>query len=255
MTEVICHRGYSSRYPENTMLAVQKAVKTQADGMEWDVHLTRDGEVVVMHDELVDRTTDGTGFVKDYTWAELRRLDASGPFRGKVRPQRVPALKEYLEFIAPTNFKTNIELKTETFDYNGIEEKVWNLVQAFGLEDRVLFSSFHAQSLLRLKEIAPAAPCGLLNKDKLPHAGRVIRDFGFEAYHPLYLRLRPSVIRDLKEHGIQINTYTVNGHGSLTYLLAWDVHSVITNYPERAIALRRLMQGKTALTNPKNVVK
>ena len=179
------------------MLAFQKAVETQADGMELDVHLTRDGEGVVMHDELVDRTTDGTGFVKDYTWAELRRLDASGPFRGKVRPQRVPALKEYLEFIAPTNFKTNIELKTETFDYNGIEEKVWNLVQAFGLEDRVLFSSFHAQSLLRLKEIAPAAPCGLLNKDKLPHAGRVIRDLGFEAYHPLYLRLRPSVIRDL----------------------------------------------------------
>ena len=118
------------------------------------------------------------------------------------------------------------------------------MVQAFGLEDRVLFSSFHAQSLLRLKEIAPAAPCGLLNKDKLPHAGRVIRDFGFEAYHPLYLRLRPSVIRDLKEHGIQINTYTVNGHGSLTYLLAWDVHSVITNYPERAIAFMDYMMSE-----------
>lgn len=104
MTEVICHRGYSSRYPENTMLAFQKAIETGADGIELDVHLTRDGEVVVIHDELVDRTTDGVGFVKDFSLAELRRLNAAHGW--EIAPQRVPTLEEYLERIAPTGLQS-----------------------------------------------------------------------------------------------------------------------------------------------------
>ena len=242
MTEVICHRGYSSRYPENTMLAFQKAVESGADGVELDVHLTRDGEVVVIHDERVDRTTDGVGYVKDHSLAELRRLNAA--YRWGTAPQRIPTLEEYLELIAPTGMKTNIELKTGLFGYEGIEEKVWNLIGRFRLEDRVILSSFHAQTLLRVKALAPEAPCGLLNQDKLLSPGQAIRDLGFQAYHPLYLRLRPGVIRELKAYHLEINAYTVNGHGPLTYLFAWDVHSVITNHPRRALTLRRLIQGQ-----------
>ena len=253
MTEVICHRGYSSRYPENTILAFQKAVESGADGVELDVHLTRDGEVVVIHDERVDRTTDGVGYVKDHSLAELRRLNAAYGWR--TAPQRIPTLEEYLELIAPTGMKSNIELKTGLFDYEGMEEKVWNQICRFGLENRVILSSFHAQTLLRVKALAPEAPCGLLNQDKLLSPGQATRDLGLEAYHPLYLRLRPGVIRELKACHLEINAYTVNGHGPLTYLFAWDVHSVITNHPTRALTLRRLIQGNPGLTNPKIVVK
>ena len=253
MTEVICHRGYSSRYPENTILAFQKAVESGADGVELDVHLTRDGEVVVIHDERVDRTTDGVGYVKDHSLAELRRLNAAYGWR--TAPQRIPTLEEYLELIAPTGMKSNIELKTGLFDYEGMEEKVWNQICRFGLENRVILSSFHAQTLLRVKALAPEAPCGLLNQDKLLSPGQATRDLGFEAYHPLYLRLRPGVIRELKACHLEINAYTVKGHGPLTYLFAWDVHSVITNHPRRALTLRRLIQGNPGLTNPKIVVK
>lgn len=253
MTEVICHRGYSGRYPENTMLAFQKALETGAEGIELDVQLTRDGEAVVIHDELLDRTTDGKGFVKDRNLAELRQLEASGPYRGKVPVQRIPTLREYFQLVAPTKLKTNLELKTGTFDYDGIEKKVWSLVREFRQEDRVLFSSFHAETLLRLKKIAPGVPCGLLNKDKLPEAGRVLRDLGVEAYHPLFLRLRPELIRDLKAHGLQINTYTPNSPGTLAYLFLQDVTSVITDFPERALRLRAVLQK--GLTNGENVIK
>lgn len=253
MTKVICHRGYSSRYPENTMLAFQKAIETGADGMELDVHLTRDGEVVVIHDEQVDRTTDGVGFVKDHSLAELRCLNAAHGWR--TAPQRIPTLEEYLEWIAPTGLQSNIELKTGMFDYDGIEEKVWKLIERFGLKDRVILSSFHAQTLLRLKAIAPEASCGLLNQDKVLCPGRATQALGLQAYHPLYLRLRPRIIRELKEHDVEINAYTVNGHGPLTYLFLADVHSVITNQPRRALALRRLIQGNSGLTNQKNVIK
>ena len=94
-TNCIAHRGFSGEYPENTMLAFQKAVEAGCDGIELDVHLTKDGEIVVIHDETVDRTTDGRGAVKDYTLSELRRLDASGRFTGLFGVQHIPTLREY----------------------------------------------------------------------------------------------------------------------------------------------------------------
>ena len=107
MTEVYCHRGYSGHYPENTMLAFEKCLHLGADGIELDVHLTRDGEVVVFHDERLGRITGKEAFLKDLTLDELRQLDASGTYRGKVPVQRIPTLREYFELIAPTKLKTN----------------------------------------------------------------------------------------------------------------------------------------------------
>lgn len=242
MTEIYCHRGYSGLYPENTMLAFQKAVETGADGIELDVHLTRDGEVVVFHDERLERITEGAGFLKDFTLDELKKLDASGPYRGKVPIQRIPTLREYFRLVAPTGMKTNIEFKTSLFEYPGLEERVWQIVLAFGQERKVLFSSFHGQTLLRLKRIAPQVPCGLLHQNKLLNAGIVVKDLGLECYHPFFLQLKPSVIRELKAHGRRINTYTPNGWASLRYLLKQDVSAVITNFPERAMKLRQRIQ-------------
>lgn len=242
MTEIYCHRGYSGRYPENTMLAFEKAVETCADGIELDVHLTRDGEVVVFHDERLDRITDGVGFLKDFTLKELKKLDASGIYRGKVRPQRIPTLREYFDLVAPTGMKTNIEFKTSLFEYPGLEEKVWRIVLEYGQEDRVLFSSFHGQTLLRLKKLAPQVPCGYLHQNKLLKAEVILKDLGLECYHPFFLQLKPSVIRELKAYGRRINAYNPNGSLALRYLLRQDISAVITNFPERAMRLRQKIQ-------------
>ncbi len=245
MTKIYCHRGYSGLYPENTMLAFEKATKTGADGIEMDVHLTKDGHVVVFHDERLERITDGTGFLRDYTLKELKKLDASGKYRGKVPVQRIPTLEEYLSLVAPTGMHTNIEFKTELFEYPGLEEKVLELLARFSVEDRVIFSSFHGNTLLRLKKLAPYIPCGLLlqNKVKAPGAGTVIRELGLDAYHPMFLQLlRSGVLEDAKTHGLQVNTYTPNHKLFLRRLLKKGVDGIITNFPEKAMKLREKIQ-------------
>lgn len=245
MTKIYCHRGYSGLYPENTMLAFEKATQTGADGMEMDVHLTKDGEVVVFHDERLERITDGTGFLRDHTLKELKKLDASGIYRGKVPAQRIPTLEEYLSLIAPTGMITNIEFKTGMFEYPGLEEKVLELVSKFGLEDKMIFSSFHCDTVLRLKKLAPHIPCGLLqqNKMKAPGAGTIVKELGLDAYHPMFAQLlQPDILKDARCHGLQVNTYTPNHRIFLRQLLKMGVDGIITNFPERAMKLRKRIQ-------------
>ena len=97
MIKVYAHRGYSGRFPENTMLAFQEAAKTGCDGIELDVQLTKDGQLVVIHDETIDRTTDGSGYVRDYTLEELRRFNAAAKWDGRFGFQPIPTFEEYCQ--------------------------------------------------------------------------------------------------------------------------------------------------------------
>lgn len=158
----IAHRGFSGKYPENTLLAFQKGIEAGADGFEFDTHLTRDGEIVIIHDERLDRTTNAQGFVKDYTLEELRKVDASKPF-----PEcgfcGIPTLREYFELIRGRDLITNIELKNGIFWYEGMEEKVIAMIREYGLEERVILSSFNHRSVMKCKAPAPEDPL------RLPH--------------------------------------------------------------------------------------
>ena len=117
MIKNYAHRGFCSQYPENTILAFQKALEEGVDGIENDVQLSKDGHIVIMHDESVDRTTNGKGWVKDLTLAELKELDASEKFGSQFGVQRVPTLREYLELVKDQPVITNIEMKTGVFEY------------------------------------------------------------------------------------------------------------------------------------------
>ena len=138
MTMVICHRGDSGRWPENTKLAFCQAVQSGAEGIELDVHLTRDGHVVVIHDERVDRTTNGKGYVKDMTLAQLRRLRITG----KGEAQSILTLEEYFAIAAPAEIRTNIELKTGWFAYPGLEERFGPLYRPTGRRITFYFPAF-----------------------------------------------------------------------------------------------------------------
>ena len=126
MTKNFAHRGFSGKYPENTLLAFEKAIEAQADGIELDVQLTKDGEIVIIHDETIDRTTNGKGLVADYIYEELEKFDASYIYTGQFGFNKIPTLREYFNLIKDTNIVTNIELKTGINEYQGIEEKVYN---------------------------------------------------------------------------------------------------------------------------------
>lgn len=147
MTNIFAHRGASGDCPENTMPAFKKAIEDGADGIELDVQMTKDGRIVVIHDETLDRTTSLKGFVKDTAYDKIRTADAAGKWKDAFKGVRIPLLSDVLRFAERADFLINIELKNSVFRYEGMEEEVIKKVRYYGLEKRVIFSSFNHESL------------------------------------------------------------------------------------------------------------
>ncbi|HBR28477.1 MAG TPA: hypothetical protein DD789_03445, partial [Firmicutes bacterium] len=148
--KVFAHRGLSSIAPENTMAAFERAIVINVDGIETDVQLSRDGKIVICHDEKVDRTTNGRGYIKDYTWEELQAFDAGSWFSPEFANARIPGLEDLLKLVRKTDLCLNIELKTDKVFYPQIEEKVLDLLEKYDFVDRVRISSFNFESLLKV---------------------------------------------------------------------------------------------------------
>ena len=236
--DIIAHRGFSGAYPENTMLSFQKAVEYGADGIELDVHLSKDGELMIIHDESLKRTTGIDGFVFDYTRSELERINAGKTKNDEFGFTPIPSLEEYLSMIKGTGLYTNIELKTAPVCYPGIEEKTIELIRRIGIEDRVFFSSFNWLSIFRVRQLAPEFRVGLLFDGlKLHGIGQKIHSAGLECYHPSFKLLDDEAVRELKENRIELNVWTVNEPDDMKQCLKWGIDGLITNEVERARAL------------------
>lgn len=162
--KIWAHRGCSQMYPENTLTAFEKAAKIEGlTGIELDIQLTKDGHLAVCHDEYVDRTTDGTGELRRYTLAELKKLRI--PANNNTYEQ-IPSMTEVLDLLKDklkNGLKLNIELKNSVFPYEGMESKIIELVHSYGLQDSVIYSSFSALSLELIKNLDPAAETGILD--------------------------------------------------------------------------------------------
>lgn len=229
----IAHRGFSGKYPENTMLAFRKAIEAGADGIELDVHYTKDGQLVIIHDEEIDRTCDGKGFVCDFTYEELQQFDASAGFRGVYGVNRIPTLREYFELVKPLpKFITNIELKTGINVYPGIEKMVLDMIKEFGLEDRIIISSFNHFSVTRFKALCPEMKCGFLEGDWIIDFGSYAKKNGVEFVHPRFNTVIEETAKEIADNGIGINTWTVNTEDEVRRLYALGVNAVISNYPD-----------------------
>lgn len=162
--KIWAHRGCSQRYPENTLLAFEKAAALQnLTGIELDIQLTRDGELVVIHDERVDRTTEGIGYVRDYSLLELKRLHI---YADENPCQQIPTMREVLDLLEPrlkAGLRLNIELKNSICFYGGMEEKIVELINERRLGDAVVYSSFYARSLAKLRELDAETEIGILD--------------------------------------------------------------------------------------------
>lgn len=244
MCKIFAHRGYSGKYPENTMIAFKKALECGVDGIELDVQLTKDGEVVIIHDETIDRTTTGKGFVVDYTYEELEKFDASFKFKD-LGFNKIPTLREYFQLVRDYDIVTNVELKTGINEYLGIEEKVWELIKEYNLEEKVIISSFNHFSVMRMKDIAPQLKYGFLSEDWIIDAGKYTHSHGVQCYHPRFNNLVPDVIKELKKYNLEINTWTVNLEEDMRYLYSNNIDVIITNYPELAQEIKKECQGET----------
>jgi len=233
-TQVWAHRGASGYAPENTLPAFQKAIEMGADGIELDVQMTKDGELVILHDETVDRVTDGTGWVKDYTYEELSKLNASNkyPKYGKVK---IPTLKEVYLLMKDTDLMINVELKNGIVFYERLEEKVMELTREMGMENRIIYSSFNHYSVMKLKKLDPTVRTGFLYEDGYLDMPEYAARHQVEALHPAVYNLQyPDFIKDCKDRGIEIRTWTVNAKEEMMFLCESQIEAMITNYPDVA---------------------
>lgn len=232
MTGIIAHRGYSKLFPENTMLAFKEAAKFDITGIELDVQLSSDGHVVICHDEMIDRTSNGTGFIKDMTLAELKTFYFYGKFQGQVEENediQLPTLSEFFEWFKPLDIMVNIELKTNIFRYDGLVEKVNDLIQSFDLNDRVVLSSFQHHTMNNAKKVNPDLKTGLLTISGILNPGDYMASHGHEFYHPFFMTLESEDFDNLAANNIGINTYTVNRAEDMEKLITAKVTNMITD--------------------------
>ncbi|MEM1484448.1 glycerophosphodiester phosphodiesterase [Oscillospiraceae bacterium PP1C4] len=232
------HRGFSGKYPENTMLAFTKAIEAGCEGIEFDVHFTKDKELVIIHDELLNRTTNGSGLVCSYTLAELKGLDASAGFGGMYGKNEIPTLTEYFELVKNKNIITNIELKTGIIPYEGIEAAVIEKIQEYNLVDRIIISSFNHYSVMRAKEICPRIKCGFLEGSWIVDAAAYTKAHGIECYHPLLYILNKEIMEEMRLAGLEVNTWTVNSDEEMMRMIDFGVDAVMTNYPDKFASIR-----------------
>lgn len=228
---IVAHRGASALAPEHTIPAYEKAVETGADALELDVHLSADGQVVVIHDATLDRTTDATGPVHERTLQQLKRLDAGAWFGEAFRGQRIQTLTEVLErFRDRVGF--GIELKGGSDFYPGIEERVLTLLQIYDVLDRTLVFSFDHLALKKLKELDPAVRTGALVVGRFLDPAAIAPPGMLTAFCPkAELTTEREVAAALKA-GLEVYVWVVNDPLEARRFAAWGVRGLVTDRPE-----------------------
>ncbi len=231
---IFAHRGDSAHAPENTLAAFELAIRKGADAIELDAMLCASGEVVVIHDETLERTTDGQGRVSETPLAALRELDAGSWFAPRFRGEHIPTLEEVLEAIGGRIY-LNIELKNYATPRDPLPERVATLVERFGLEENVLFSSFNPWTLRRARARLPRVPLGLLTAPGWTGGvlngplGRLL--VPYEALHPERRSVTPALVAAVHRRGARLHTYTVEDPAEARYLFALGVDGIFANDP------------------------
>jgi glycerophosphoryl diester phosphodiesterase len=231
---VIAHRGASAYAPENTLAAFQRAADQDADAIELDVDLTRDGHVIVLHDATLDRTTDGHGRVADLTLEEIRRADAGLWKSAEFKGERVPLLAEVFEAVGQ-RLLINVETKDMSLLGVGLEAQVVALIQKHNLIDRVLISSFNPLALRRIKHFDKRLACGLLVAPDLPF---FLRDAWLapliphlDARHPQSAQISRAAVDRWHAHGLFVNAWTANQASTIRALIKAGVDGIIGDDP------------------------
>jgi len=237
---IFAHRGASAHAPENTLAAFELALAQHADAIELDVKLSADGKAVVIHDSTVDRTTGSHGRVKDLSFTQLRSLDAGSFFSEKYRGEKIPSLEDVFEAVGKRTL-INVELTNYTTPHDQLVETVCMLVKKFGLQKRVIFSSFFALNLSKARARLPEVPRGLLAFDGW--LGAWARSFGFnfgryQALHPYLKDVTSQQVQRVHRLNRRIHVWTVNAAEDMRRLFHWGVDAIFTDDPQLAVHVR-----------------
>ncbi|WP_279041701.1 glycerophosphodiester phosphodiesterase [Brevibacillus borstelensis] len=234
--DTVAHRGASGYAPENTMAAFRKAVKMKADYIEIDVQVTKDGQMVVIHDNTVDRTTDGTGKVKDLTFEEIRELDAGSYFDPEFAGEQIPTFEEVLdEFRGKTGIL--IELKSPEL-YPGVEEMVADALRERNMDkpanNKIIVQSFNFDSMKTFHELLPDIPVGVLTNKPEQLTDEMLDEFATYAdyVNPSLKMFSPELLERVRERGMKMSVWTVRKPEEAEPLLDAGVDGIITDYPD-----------------------
>ena len=235
---IIAHRGYSLRYPENTLTAFEKAIESGVQMIELDVTLTRDRKLLVIHDETLDRTTNGRGRVADHTLAELKGLDAGGWFADRFSGEPIPTLAEVLAGVAG-RVAVNIEIKPETYEAHhpedAVERQVWNLLRNQNVLGDVLVSSFDFRVLSEIArmERPPALAC-LTEGAADDGIFDACQKIGAFSWNVDYRHLNRTRVEKAHGLGLRVFAYTVNSPREIMVLIEMGVDGIFTDDPVTA---------------------
>ncbi|MEI6285688.1 MAG: glycerophosphodiester phosphodiesterase [Bacillota bacterium] len=244
---ILAHRGASGYAPENTMAAFRLAYEQQASGIEMDVHLTADGEIVICHDDTLERTSNGAGELRKKMLGELQQYDFGSWYSDQYRGEKIPTFGEFWDWFITTdeNFIVNVEIKNGPFFHIGIEQKLVDIMRKQPLNNlynRVIVSCFHHATLSKIKTIDPLIKTAPLFEGTPVDVVAMCNNSGHSEYiHPCYSSLDDTMITAAKVANIGINAWTVNTVEQLEYVKQFDITGVITNYPDRA---RAVLYGK-----------
>lgn len=236
---VYAHRGASHDRPENTMSSFREAVRQGANGIELDVQLSLDGNVVVIHDLTLERTMGGKGPVRRLSLNQLKKLSAGAWFHPRFKNCKIPTLNEVLKYARSSNIMLNIELKNYLVPMPGLEEKVLDLIAKHHMQDQVIISSFYPKSLELLKQLNPDLMTALLYVGQAEKPWLSAYDIGARYLHPPTEEVTQQMVNEARMHGIGICPYVVNDVQKMKEIIEMGVSGIITDRPNRAIRVLR----------------
>lgn len=238
------HRGASAYAPENTMSAFKLALEMKADAIELDIHLTRDGHVVVTHDFAVDRTSNGTGFVKDMSLKELQKLDFGSWYKPEFQGEKIPLLEQVMDLAASTDIFLNIEIKANPGLYNeGVEKKLVELIKAFSMENRIIISSFNHYCLEEVKRLEPQIKTGILYSEVMYKPWEYAKGFHADAIHPHHNALHPGTVSNCIKNNVMVNVWTVDKPDDIKRAIGLGVTGIISNVPDVVLGILKEQSG------------
>jgi glycerophosphoryl diester phosphodiesterase len=233
---VIAHRGARGEAPENTLAAFRLGLEQGCTAFELDVHLSKDGELIVCHDATLDRTTDSSGLIHELTVEELKRVDAGRWFHEKFAGERLPLLEEVFD-LAPPEVMINVEIKGSYG--RKLESALVELMRRKERVGSVVVSSFDHKSLMFLKLLEPEARVGLLYDANISRHSALADTLGVPVYslHPHFKRIDMEDVRDALARGLQVYPWTINDETHMRDAIAYGVSGIITDYPGRLNAI------------------
>lgn len=236
---IVAHRGWSGSYPENTLIGLREAIKLGCHMIEFDVTLTEDRKPIIIHDSTLSRTTNGCGFVKNFKFRDLRKLDAGSWFHPRYAGAHLPSLDEILLISRGAGIMVNIEIKSECYDENqkpdGIESQIIAAIHRYQVRDRVVISSFRWDFIERIHKIDPGVRTALLHYKNLGHLEpqELKEKFGCYSFNPHSVELNQKFVDRCHEAGFKVFPFTINSYKEMEQYLNMGVDGMFTNHPNR----------------------